>query len=228
MNQAVFNHIVYSLRNAEVRRYPYLHFQAFDVFPADFYKELLDSLPSQDQYASGAANYNGRKFATPAAIEGLERLQTPEFCHHIGKIFVEGMRNRFPDGKVNIYTDLRLIRDSENYSIGPHTDAPWKIVSLLFYLPRDDSLLGLGTSVYMPNEPGQVCQGGPHYPFDKFHKVHTAEFRPNSCFGFFKTENSWHGVEPITIPCRRDVLLWNLYDRTMYERIRGPLEQMGS
>jgi hypothetical protein len=212
MNQAVLDHVSYRIGNARVNPYPFPHFFAENVFPEDYYAELLESLPPQEAYEERGA-YNGRKFAE-ANPERFELLRSDQFLQTIGGLFWQAFQKRFGDNQLSIRTDTRLILDSENYSIGPHTDAPWKIVSLLFYLPRDRSLSELGTSVYFPKEKGKVCAGGPHYPFEQFNRVHTAPFIPNSCFGFFKTANSWHGVEPITIRCRRDVLLWNLYDAT--------------
>ena len=39
----------------------------------------------------------------------------------------------------------RPLRDGEGYSITPHTDAVAKAVSMLYYLPRDDSGAEMGT-----------------------------------------------------------------------------------
>jgi hypothetical protein len=43
--------------------------------------------------------------------------------------------------------------------------------------------------------------------------VFTAPFRPNSLFGFVKTANSFHGVEPLkeNETCRRQLLLYDVY-----------------
>lgn len=212
MNEPVFHHLRYVLLNEQVRRYPFPHFFAKNVFPEDFYSRIRDFLPPPDAYQSGKNNYNGRKFADPTTSGLFDFLLTPEFSKTIISVFLPDFQKRFPSGQFTPKTDLRLVLDGKNYSIGPHTDAPWKVVSLLFYLPPDYTCQDLGTSIYVPRNPSFRCPGGPHHPFDGFKRVWTAPFIPNSCFGFFKTDQSFHGVEPIPSPVRRDVLLWNLYD----------------
>jgi hypothetical protein len=89
------------------------------------------------------------------------------------------------------------------------------MVSLLFYMPsyeedwRENE--EYGTRLYLPKDPSFVCEGGPHYPFEGFDEVACMPFRPNSCFGFWKTNRSFHGVPPIPVQFQRDVLLFNIY-----------------
>ena len=100
--------------------------------------------------------------------------------------------------------------DRTTYSLGPHTDSVKKVLTLLIYLPNDDSMSNLGTSIYVPKDPTFVCAGGPHHDFDKFMLAKTAPFKPNTLFGFFKTNNSFHGVEPIQESIRRDLLIYDV------------------
>ena len=51
---------------------------------------------------------------------------------------------------------------------------------LLFYLPADARFARHGTSIYVPKEPGFVCPGGPHHEFEKFERMATMPFLPNS------------------------------------------------
>lgn len=205
-------HVIYKFINTPVRGYPFSHIFIEDVFPRAFYDKILANLPKAADYASNGTHYNGRKFADPTTNETFSFLQDQAFLRAIIHIFLPDFKKRFGDSNLNVTQDLRLILDGENYSIGPHTDAPWKIVSLLFYLPPDNGLRDLGTSIYLPKERSFHCKGGPHYNHSDYDLVYTAPFLPNTCFGFFKTDYSFHGVEPIKMACRRDVLLWNLYD----------------
>ncbi len=93
--------------------------------------------------------------------------------------------------------DVQLVRDFTNYSLGPHTDDPKKVMVLLFYLAPSADYPHLGTSIYLPKDPEFRCQGGPHYPHDEFERVATMAYAPNSVLGFLKTSNSFHGVEPV-------------------------------
>lgn len=219
------NHLIYKLRNAIVNTYPYPHFYCENVFPDQFYRELLQSLPDSQDYSASTTKYHGRQFADPNQNPALAFMNTQKFVESVLKIFLPLVKQRYAGRKLDVFHDLRLVRDGQGYQIGPHTDAAWKLVSLLFYLPEDYSLERLGTSIYIPKDPTFMCAGGPHHKFENFDHVYTAPFAPNSCFGFWKTNQSFHGVEPITIPCRRNVLLFNLYDSEIYAQThpnKGP------
>lgn len=212
MSTDFLGHVAYKIANARVRMYPFPHIYVRNVFPPDFYNELLAELPSVNEYEGNEeGKYAHRKFHD-TAMDILEPMRSERFTRAAIKPFnrfiTERLGSSFPAA-----TDLRLVLDSENYSIGPHTDAQHKVLSYLFYLPADDSLKAHGTSIYLPRDPAFRCPGGPHHAFEPFERIFTAPFLPNSLFAFFKTDQSFHGVEPITIPCRRDVLLWNLYTR---------------
>lgn len=208
---ALLGHLAYRICNAPVQLFPFPHIYVTEVFPKPFYAELLANLPPEGDYSVATSRYNGRRFADPTKIDLFSALNSKMFSAIAEHPFKRFIQYRFQGG-FDSYTDLRLVRDRENYAIGPHTDAPWKVLSYLFYMPPDVELYKHGTSIYLPNDPDFRCPGGPHHSFDRFTRIWTAGFFPNTLFAFFKTDYSFHGVEPITIPCQRDVLLWNLYD----------------
>lgn len=204
-------HVIYKLRNAQISEYPFPHFYVEDVFPADFYSQLLASLPGEEEYAPLSGGYANRK-ATQAQIPLVEGMMSADFGRNVLQIFSRHFYDRFPNqSRPNFRQELRFIRDSEGYKIGPHTDAPQKVISLLFYLPCSDADLDCGTGIYVPNDGQMTCVGGPHHKFEGFQEVFRAPYAPNSCFGFWKQANSWHAVEKIEKPIKRDVLLFNLY-----------------
>jgi hypothetical protein len=125
-------------------------------------------------------------------------------------------------GDVRFSSESLVVRDHTNYKIGPHTDAAHRLLSLLFYCPDDSSLRHLGTSIYTPLDPEFRCKGGPHYPHKLFRKVTTMEYRPNTLFAFLKTDNSFHGVDPIAdADVLRDLLLYDI-------RVEEPAESQGT
>jgi hypothetical protein len=202
-------HMLYSLRNAPVKPWPFPHFYAENVFPPDFYQDLLKFVRAKSDYS--ASEYGNRQFAVDSTIPGLEFLESPDFLKNILSIFAPQVQETFGTNAIKVSREVRLIRDCQNYKIGPHTDAAWKLVSLLFYLPDTFAYRDYGTSIFVPRDRTFVCEGGPHYRFDPFDKVYTAPYLPNTCFGFWKTNHSFHGVEPIPIQFDRDVLLFNIY-----------------
>ncbi len=218
MQLDIEQHVKYALLNARKLNWPFPHFYATNIFPSDYYdgiQSFLRSLREQDFKNStnaGSGHYANRAFALDSVIPGCEFMQSVDFLRVVMSIFQKEAAERFTNEQISLSRDIRLIRDSKEYKIGPHTDAKWKLISLLFYLPKDERYSEFGTSLFVPRDPAFVCEGGPHHGFEGFKKVWTAPFIPNSCLGFWKTNHSFHGVEPIPIEIRRDVLLYNVYN----------------
>lgn len=239
----------YQVANAEVRRYPFPHFFVSPVFPEPYYAELIAKLPPTDWYSpiddtdTVTVNQSSKRayperFITDLAIieEREEQARAGTFWHGVSawltsdrfrtlilKKFRPDIAARFgEDATLATDIDARLVRDFTRYAIGPHTDSQRKLVSLLFYLPRGDEIRHLGTSIYAPLDPGFRCAGGPHYAFDKFKKVASMPFAPNSLFAFFKTDQSFHGVDQILdAGVERNLLLYNIYVAGVSRRPQG-------
>lgn len=219
-------HAIYQIRNAPLNLYPFPHFYVRDVFPLDFYVSLLKSIEKQE-YKPLAGGFKSRTACDdPNPLLG-DGFSNGYFAAQMLSKFPKQCNERFPyKASASFQQEWRFIRDTEGYKIGPHTDAPYKVLSLLFYMsleyvgaeegqyllgPEDD----VGTSIYVPDDHKKTCPGGPHHPFDGFSEVFRAPFVPNSCLGFWKQDNSWHGVEKIVENIQRDVLLFNIYDGSM-------------
>lgn len=133
----------------------------------------------------------------------------------VNQIIIEKIKpyliGRFMGVIPRLESEVLYTRDTASYALGPHTDTVNKVATLLFYMPADDSLSHLGTSMYIPTaNPAFTCDGGPHYPFKGFKLVNTAPFKPNTMFGFVKTKNSFHGVENIKENIRRHLLIFDI------------------
>jgi hypothetical protein len=226
-------HVQYRIANALMLEFPYPHIYVRDIFPQDFYARLRENLPSEEHLRTlkslgrVAGNYPDTRLVMPLQREYVARLEPAQrsFWEGLGGWMLGGafgqlmiakfgayLQHRFKDPGAQRFVDEALIvRDRTQYSLGPHTDAPKKVLSFLFYLPPDASLAHLGTSLYLPKNPQFTCPGGPHHDFGLFRRVHTMEFRPNTLFAFMKTSDSFHGVEPITEPdVQRDLLLYDI------------------
>lgn len=234
MSSAAELHLIYQVANAPVLGFPYPHFYVDDVFPADFYAELQRNMPDPSAMIpiEEARPVKGYKERFVLELKGpqLERVpeEKREFWRNfvgwlVGGNFGQIMLQKFGplvDGRfrntpgIEFYDEALLVEDITNYALGPHTDAPRKVITMLFYLPKDESQAHLGTSIYLPKDPRFRCQGGPHHTNEGFERLRTMPFVPNSLFCFFKTDNSFHGVEPVTDPdCRRWLLLFDVYAR---------------
>ena len=80
----------------------------------------------------------------------------------------------------------------------------------MFYMPQDDSVPYLGTSIYRPIDSNIRLESSDasHYPRNAFKEVKRMDYLPNSFYGFFRTANSFHGVEPIEEAVERNSLLY--------------------
>jgi hypothetical protein len=197
--------------------FPYVYVN--DVFPTELYQQILEHIPDNSKLKTlhelgrVSAGYSEKRKAMPLDAQGVSVLNgtkshafwllmsnwiaSPEFQDVLTQKFRSFISSRFQDQRPKLTTSSFFISDQAGYELGPHTDAAWKVITLLFYLPSDNSLAGLGTSIYKHNDPDFECTGGPHYNRSEFKLCKTCEFLPNTMFGFFRTSTSFHGVEPV-------------------------------
>jgi hypothetical protein len=194
--------LAYKVGNAPFNMFPYPHFYVPDVFPADFYRQLQQNLPDPQamipiEQARRVSGYKER-FVLGLDDENLATLPAAKRAFWsdlagwlVGQNFGQLVLRKFQpfiDLRFPGRTDMQfeeealLVQDVTNYQLGPHTDAPRKVVTMLFYLPPDNSQLHLGTSIYLPKDQAFTCPGGPHHPPDQFVRLHTNPFAPNCVF----------------------------------------------
>ena len=226
-------HLTYKVANAPINRFPFPHCYVTEVFPADFYADMQRHLPDPMamipiELARGAKGYKerfvlelnpGRLSALPEARRDFWSdvaawLLSGRLQQHMLEKFGPFMDGRFGHDAFEFYADAMLIQDITDYKIGPHCDAPGKVITMLFYLPADNSQAHLGTSIYTPKDPAFRCPTGVHHPPGGFNRLVTMPFVPNSLFTFVRGDTSFHGVEPVGDPdCRRWLLLFTIYAR---------------
>ena len=219
----------YNILNAPLRPYPYPHIYVPEVFPPEFYAQIQENLPHQDsmipiEQARKLRGYKERfVLDIGRSLDGLTPAQAA-FWGDLARWLLAGrfrslmlakfkpfVAHRFEGVQGLLFRDeALLVEDRTNYALGPHTDATWKVITVLFYLPKDDLQAHLGTSLYVPKDPTRRCPGGPHYDREGFDRVATMPFKPNSMFAFVKSDNTFHGVEKVLDPDIRRWLL--LYD----------------
>ena len=224
--------LFYNVANAPIRGFPYPHIYVPEIFPSDFYADLQQNIPDPAVMIpiEQARSVKGYKERFVLGFSENELATLPEdkrqFWREFMGWFLAGrfmelllvkfrpfIEPRFAGTQgIRFYNESLLVEDVTKYALGPHTDAPKKVITLLFYLPKDLSQSHLGTSIYIPKDRAFTCQGGPHYDFDKFVRLTTMPFKPNALFAFVKTANSFHGVEPVSDPdTRRWLLLYDIY-----------------
>lgn len=166
-----------SIENLERFTEPFNHFVITDW--ADNYQELLYNLPPSTYYKK----YND--------------IYPDRFIYSMQDSFWTEVKKGF-ESVYGPNIRVQMLRDKPNYSIGPHTDGQREISTILFYL-TDKEYPAAGTCAYVPNDPSFRCDGKKHHEFDGFKKIKQAKYAPNMGFGFIRSDNSFHGVEPCDI-----------------------------
>ena len=229
----------YQFANTPINSFPFPHLYVQDIFSDIFYSQIQKNLPAQNLMTSlpelypeqpGFKNYKDRyvmDFNKDESINKIEKKKQ-DFWRAIRKTFIKGevanlLRSKFQHylnmrfkliSDVKFDVEMLLINDKKNYSLGPHTDHPRKVISLLLYLPKDLSQKEDGTSIYIAKDPDFISSHKEygHFNKDLFHKVITMPFIPNSAFCFIKTNNSFHGAEKLEVEdTDRWLLLFDIF-----------------
>ena len=213
-------HAAYKFGNAPILNFPFPHIFVENIFTEKFYSKIQDNLLDLKEMTSMADLYNDKNYYKERMVfdfaieESIQKVSKDKrdfwlsfhksmyqnLSHVLEVKFKKFLDMRFTYLENVSYTKrMQLVYDKKHYSLGPHTDHPSKVLSLLIYLPKDRSQISTGTSLYMPKDPKVLDKELPHthYPREDFLKVITMPYVPNSAFCFIKTNNSFHGVEAL-------------------------------
>ncbi len=235
MFSAAKRHTMERLKAAEIRTAPFPHILVNDIFPADFYAEVLRHMMRDTSYVplvkTGRVGQNyspARLCFTPLVIDAVGEdaesmnfwrdffiaYNDAEFLQCWLEVFDGQLRTRInndvSEGRAEAAAEMLLMRDKESYMLNPHMDSPSKAISALFYMPPDESQIMQGTSVYSLKQDVAAFPGGYHAPRENFELMGTMPFRPNTVFAFPNLQDSYHGVEPFGLNQNRDVLLYDV------------------
>jgi len=233
----IFDDVTRRIAAAPIETEPFHHFVIDQVFPADVYRHICafwpdDSCltPINETGRVGGKGYTARSvlmLSSPADVAALPRKQR-KFWYKViawlnGDAFIRTVLDKIAPilgdlhgddlGNLSFGARPQLVVDDGYYKLGPHTDAPDRVIGLLFYCPADDSIADQGTSIYEPLDPDLEIPATAHGRFDQFRRVRTVEFRPNRLFAFVRSPNSFHGVEEMTCDGRRRTLSWKILCR---------------
>ena len=237
-------HIVERLRTAQLIASPYPNYCLDRIFPDNYYHELLRHLPGGSAYQNlfeiSSLKLDHFKFREqrdlndgwtqdlPATLKRFwdefnAWFYSIELAEAVLDSFAEPMQARFGDKSSwpQVSVEVQLIRHKAGYFLQPHSDLHSKLIVLMIYLPADESIEHLGTSLYRPKDPDFSCAKSLHHSYEHFIKVKTAPYKPNSLLAFERSDRSFHGVEP-TSPedfshSHRDLIQYVIYDKTARE-----------
>jgi len=220
--QLVLERLAAKVNLAPIDPMPSDNFYVEDIFPLSIYTELLSHLPSNEVYDfiehPDAVLPDGTKTRKLLDLtdESIRRMKSidQDFWKQMKDIFVseallelltQKFRNRINERYGNQWPKMVIVpilyRDFPGYHIGIHTDAPYKIATMQFYLPKNNSQIHLGTSFH------QKING-------QFQLLKTNFFKSNSAYAFARTESSWHSVKRLgQNETPRDSIALTIYEK---------------
>ena len=224
-------HAVASIEAADYFASPFPHIFFRNFFPAEFYRDLIRSVPSEGY---DPITGTGTRMALRLYGDNIEKI-TPEVRSAwaavsdvlTSKEVETAIRTKLHDGleirargdKVASADNLKLVAkpvvywDRDGYQIKPHPDTRKKVVTMQLYCPADSSQQALGTTLYQASLKGLM-----HVNSYCLEPVKTIPFLPNVGYAFVVlkayhslTKMSWHGRPAIKTDQPRISILNTFY-----------------
>ncbi|PCJ11584.1 MAG: hypothetical protein COB04_18060 [Gammaproteobacteria bacterium] len=233
----VIQHMVSRCKQVRPEDDPYPYFCMDNLFPDQFYQQLLEHKPTNSQLepmsstprAYGGSfdnrfmmNLNNEEYVklSQAQMDFWrvldEALMSNEFAGALTHVFMKQLLARGVLGKggkgINLYSDALFMRDNNGFRMGPHSDRPERFITMMIYLPENSERSDLGTCIYRPTDASLTSEGLHHYKYgsSEFSLHHKAPYVPNACMVFLKTNNSFHGLETLPMDYQRDTICYTL------------------
>ena len=203
------SHVAGKIRNCAVLERPFVHAIVDGVFPEELYRRMLDELPPVRQFQR--AQFGRKRLSLPEHGNPYwRRLYAELFASCVTREVVNRFRAHIrPGGDVTrlALRECALVVDGLGYEIPPHSDSPHlKVLSVIFYLPRNDNRRDLGTCLLSPRRelppPGKYRWQS----WKDFEIVERIEFRPNRLLVFPVNDRSFHAVPRLWRFTRRESL----------------------
>ena len=221
----------------------YHHIEFAPFFPADVYRQIIATMPQSTDYRpkSGRSVDSNRPDGSPTRVKidlfpEYTRLLPADkravwdpigraLCSEpLKEAFAQrlapGLERRFGAGyrDVAFFPIPVLTRDIAGYHIAPHTDTHWKGMTILIYLPPDESMLHIGTVINERNPDGS------------FKQVARGRFAANSGFAFAVGDNTWHSVDTVgpEVKTRDLIILQYFVDSGLQRFLRNRGKRLGN
>ncbi len=214
----IVSHGVRSILGGTVTEKPYPHLVFDRFFPEDLYRRLTSSWPDLERYVdlNGARTRKQYTLWDPRVEAGdpertalwrsvSDALAAQEIQDALRERLRKGLEIRSKGSgegwPLPMFPQPVLYADFDGYAIKPHPDTRRKVLTMLIYMPEDDSQRELGTTVYKVSPMGVFA-----WKSYGLVKAKTADFLPNTGFAFVVIHpahsllhTSWHGRDTISI-----------------------------
>lgn len=222
----MIDYVIKSIKTANTYRdpFPYLFIENF--FPTDTAGKITDLV---QKYSNSIPIHYPEIDMKTYPQEGIKRFQLiikeetqtdPELLDFMLKIkstifnetVIDELATKFNKTLTTnkFQKTMLLVKHQLGFYMNPHTDVDKKIFTLIYNIPVTGSPYNIGTTLYTTQH--RIKNNGSYQHFERslFNKHSTVPFLKNSCFIFPRTENSYHGVEPLETDDPRYQLQFNL------------------
>jgi hypothetical protein len=193
------SYILYQIANAPIRDYPWTHIIFDKIFHDTYYDLLLKNLPEEEYLIDITkvkfhnTGYSPNRFI----LNDYDSLSINQklFWKQTSEMFTDGklksvILNKFKKqiydrigsefiDRVQFYDTFQLTKDKKGFELEPHCDAFDKIFTIVINLPKNNDNISMRTTIYNK----------------KFDIIYQSEYKTNSGFGVFRSEDSWHDLE---------------------------------
>jgi hypothetical protein len=228
------------VERSPLRDAPFDHIRMEGVFPAAFYRTVLERFPGgaafhplhhHDALRPDGTSTRQRLYLYPESLWRLPQAQrriwrrvaaalcAPELELAFKRKFRAALEDRFQQSAetIPLYPVPILVRDLPGYKIGIHADTLTKAITVQFYLPGDASQVHLGTVFHSARDPQDD-------------RPKTMPFLPASGYAFaVRRKESWHSVPTTTAADgeRRSIMLTYYVDQAPRSKLRRRLQRAG-
>jgi len=232
-----------AVNQAQAVAAPFFHLEFDRFFPDDVYRQMIATMPVSADYRSmsGRSKGSNRPDGSPTRVK-IDLF--PEYVRSlprekralwdlVGRVLCSsalqaafmrrlapGLERRFGKdfAEVGMFPVPVLTRDVTGYSIPPHTDTSWKGITVLIYLPPDDSMQHIGTVVHEQMADGSLKRAG------------QGKFAPNTGLAFAVGDNTWHSVDPVgpEVATRDLIILQYFVDSGLLRILRNRGKRIGN
>jgi hypothetical protein len=219
------DHLIDSVNKSDYFDFPYEHFYATNVFSDKFYDQMLDEMPTDEEFSyllhSDCMLDKEKEISarlqcalTEESVNKMTNIWKDVYeiftSDKLKSVLMEKFKKtvRLDNCKAYPY----LIRDKKHYKITPHSDIPAKIITTQMYLPRDNSHEDIGTIIYVEKKSG------------RFRKYKEFKFHRNTYYGFPVCYNTFHGCDIVEYDNYDRNSLMNLYYKVGHAPLQGEYE----
>lgn len=229
------SHFVENFKFVNLEKDPFVHFEHQGLFSQEFYNYLKYILPSGDDLPSivdtklvpGKYPRQRKTLPIKSFHSGFkmmdEYIDSGEKKNHYLKLYKWFRHVMIPailkiyniDQKNITHDELLYVHDETGYILEPHTDVREKIVSILMYMPDDESISQAGTNILVPKEKDFKDKFNMRLKESDFDIFKTTKFIPNNMFSFVRSDNSFHSVSKLEDSTPRKLLLYTLANQNV-------------